>query len=53
MIKGWEKFLPSGSHYLVKEFVDVILSKKGGDGVIRKLVETILSINIYENLYKE
>ena len=39
-------------NYLVKELVDVILSKKGGDGVIRELVETIMSINIYEILYK-
>ena len=29
------------------------LSKKGGDGVIRELVETILRINIYEILYKK
>lgn len=54
VIKGCGKsFCPSDLHYLVKEFVDVILSKKDGDGVIRELVETILSINIYEILYKE
>ena len=47
-----KSFCPSDSHYLVRELVDVILLKKGGDGVIRELVETILGINIYEILYK-
>ena len=47
-----KSFYLSDTNYLVKELVDVILSKKGGDGVIRELVETIMSINIYEILYK-
>ena len=44
---------PNDSHKIVKEESTVVLSVNGGYGVIRELVETILSINIYEILYKE
>ena len=48
-----KSFCPSDSHPLVKELVNIILSKKGGDGVVRELVESTLGINVYKILYKE
>jgi YrbI family 3-deoxy-D-manno-octulosonate 8-phosphate phosphatase len=42
---------PSDSHVLIKEIVTYTLSRKGGSGVIRELVEEILDINILTTLY--
>ena len=42
---------PADSHDKIKELSDVCLEKKGGDGVIRELVERCFRIDVVEVLY--
>ena len=44
---------PSDSHYSIKGLVTVVLKTKGGDGVVRELLEDILKLNFLEILYPE
>ena len=48
-----KSFCPSDSHYLVKKKADKVLKTKGGEAVVREVVETILKINIHKILYRE
>jgi YrbI family 3-deoxy-D-manno-octulosonate 8-phosphate phosphatase len=41
---------PADSHPKIKELSDIILKTKGGDGVIRDLVENVLNIDFIEIL---
>ena len=43
---------PIDSHELVKNNVDIILDSKGGDGVLRELLESHLNIDCYKVLYE-
>tara|TARA_B100000795_G_C22762916_1_gene424397 strand:+ start:762 stop:1268 length:507 start_codon:yes stop_codon:yes gene_type:complete len=42
---------PSDSHYKIKQIADIVLESKGGEGVVRELVENILEIDLLEVLY--
>ena len=42
---------PADSHPYIKKISDVCLSKNGGNGVVRELVEEILKINFVKVLY--
>lgn len=44
-------FCPSDSHPLVQNIAKVILSSKGGDDVMREILENHFKINLYELLY--
>ena len=45
---------PSDGHYKVKEHVDLVLKSKGGEGVLRELVDLVLEAqNRYEDIIKE
>ena len=41
-------FAPSDAHPLIRQRVDVVLSKKGGDGAIREMIDTVVSRNAQE-----
>jgi len=36
------RFAPKNASHLLKEYIDITLSKNGGDGAVREMVETIL-----------
>jgi YrbI family 3-deoxy-D-manno-octulosonate 8-phosphate phosphatase len=42
---------PNDSHPSIKEISNYVLSVKGGDGIVRELLEDILSINLLKILY--
>jgi len=42
---------PADSHSKIKEISNIILNKKGGDGVVRELVEEVLAIDFIKTLY--
>jgi len=44
-------FCPSDSHQLVKEVVKIILESKGGDNVMREVLEKYFKIDLYKFLY--
>lgn len=42
---------PSDSHHKIKKIADIVLNSKGGEGVVRELVENILEIDLLKVLY--
>ena len=42
---------PSDSHKKIKELSNVVLNKRGGDGVVRELLEEVLGLDIIKILY--
>ena len=42
---------PSDSHSEIKRFADIVLKSKGGQGVIRELLEEVFELNFIEILY--
>jgi 3-deoxy-D-manno-octulosonate 8-phosphate phosphatase (KDO 8-P phosphatase) len=43
---------PSDSHIRIKEICDVVLKTRGGEGVIRELLEDVLGLDLIKILYK-
>ena len=43
---------PADSHDYIKEISTVVLESKGGEGVVRELIENVLKINLLEVLYQ-
>jgi YrbI family 3-deoxy-D-manno-octulosonate 8-phosphate phosphatase len=43
---------PSDSHEMIKSISTIILKSKGGDGVVRELLEEVLNLNFIEILYQ-
>ena len=46
-------FCPSDSHELVKKAADITLYTKGGDGVMREILEDHFKVDTYKLLYGE
>jgi 3-deoxy-D-manno-octulosonate 8-phosphate phosphatase (KDO 8-P phosphatase) len=46
-------FCPSDSHELVKQVAKVVLEAKGGDEIMREILEKYFKINLYKLLYIE
>ena len=44
-------FCPSDSHLLVKNIAKVILKSKGGEDIMREILEVYFKIDLYELLY--
>ena len=44
-------FCPSDSHHQVKRIAKVVLKTKGGEGVVREILEIHFKIDLYEVLY--
>ena len=44
-------FCPSDSHYKVKNIATVVLRTKGGEGVVREILETHFKLDLFELLY--
>jgi YrbI family 3-deoxy-D-manno-octulosonate 8-phosphate phosphatase len=44
---------PSDSHIKIKEISDIVLKASGGKGVVRELLEDVLSLDFIEILYKK
>jgi YrbI family 3-deoxy-D-manno-octulosonate 8-phosphate phosphatase len=44
---------PSDSHPIIKQIASITLQAKGGDGVIRELLEEVLKLDFIEILYPE
>jgi len=42
---------PSDSHNLIKENSDIVLKKKGGNGIVRELIEEVFKLDIIKILY--
>ncbi len=42
---------PSDSHKKIKELSNIVLNNRGGDGVVRELLEEVLSLDIIKILY--
>ena len=45
---------PSDSHHDIKNIADLVLNSKGGDGVLRELLEDVMSLdfmNIMNDYY--
>ena len=51
MKKCGYKLCPSDAHKKIKKISDMVLKTKGGDGVIRELVEDVLLIDVVKILY--
>ena len=47
------KVCPSDSHKRITEIADVVLSSKGGHGVVRELIEDVFQIDMLKVLYIE
>lgn len=47
------KVCPSDSHEMIKSLADIKLSSKGGDGVVRELLEEGLNLNLFKILYED
>ena len=45
-------FCPNDSHELVKEAATIILEAKGGDQIMREVIEKYFKINLYRLLYR-
>ena len=45
-------FCPSDSHELVKKTARIVLDAKGGNEIMREIIEKHFSVNIYELLEK-
>jgi YrbI family 3-deoxy-D-manno-octulosonate 8-phosphate phosphatase len=45
-------FCPSDSHVEIQKIASIVLSSKGGDGVIRELLEAHFKVNIQSILYE-
>ncbi len=45
------KVCPSDSHKRIIEIADVVLSSKGGHGIVRELIEDVFQIDMLEVLY--
>ena len=43
---------PSDSHNKIKQIADVVLKTKGGQGIVRELLEDVLEIDLIKILYK-
>jgi 3-deoxy-D-manno-octulosonate 8-phosphate phosphatase (KDO 8-P phosphatase) len=43
---------PSDSHNRIKTVADIVLDSKGGEGVVRELLEVVFKIDFLEVLYK-
>jgi len=43
---------PSDSHKLIKSISSIVLETKGGFGVVRELLEAVLSIDFLKVLYE-
>ena len=43
---------PADSHPIIKEISNLILQSKGGDGVVRELLENVFNLNIIKILYE-
>ena len=44
---------PADSHFKIKEISNFVFKTKGGDGVIRELLEEVFNLDFLEILYKE
>jgi len=44
---------PSDSHLSIIDIADIVLTSKGGDGVLRELLEDHFNINFIKTLYSE
>jgi|APSaa5957512622_1039677.scaffolds.fasta_scaffold26779_3 3-deoxy-D-manno-octulosonate 8-phosphate phosphatase (KDO 8-P phosphatase) len=44
---------PSDSHKEIKSIADIILKTRGGDGVVRELLEDALDLNLIKILYED
>ena len=44
---------PSDSHEAIKDFATVVLKTKGGNGIVRELLEDVFKLNFLEILYPE
>jgi len=44
---------PSDSHPMIKELSEIILENKGGQGIVRELLEKVLKIDLFKVLYLE
>lgn len=44
---------PTDSHVRIRALADVVLNSKGGEGVVRELVENVLQMDVLEILYPE
>lgn len=45
------RICPADSHKKIKEISDIVLTKKGGEGAIRELLEDVLKLNFISILY--
>ena len=43
---------PSDSHHAIKMISDVVLVSKGGEGVVRELIENVVGVDLLSVLYK-
>ena len=44
---------PSDSHQLIRSLADYTLATKGGEGIVRELLEDIVQIDFINTLYPE
>jgi YrbI family 3-deoxy-D-manno-octulosonate 8-phosphate phosphatase len=44
---------PSDSHIRIREIADIILKNRGGDGIVRELVEDVFKIDLLKILYSK
>jgi 3-deoxy-D-manno-octulosonate 8-phosphate phosphatase (KDO 8-P phosphatase) len=44
---------PSDSHTMIKSIATIVLNEKGGNGVVRELLENVLHLNFIQILYPE
>jgi len=42
---------PSDSHQRIRSISDCVLKSKGGDSVVRELLEDVMGVDLYEVLY--
>ena len=45
------RICPADSHKKIKEISDIVLKKKGGEGVVRELLEEVLKLDFVSILY--
>ena len=44
---------PSDSHYKIKDLANYVLKSRGGEGVVREIIEEVLDLDLIEILYNE
>ena len=44
---------PSDSHETIKSIANVVLKTKGGNGIVRELLEDVFKLNFIQILYPE